>query len=153
MERLLTFRLGGEIYGLEVAHIQEVVEAPPLYYIPRAPAMVLGAMNFHGSILPVLDLTACLGFGDGERDHRIIVLTPGDAQLALAVSALAGIVPFGEESLLPAQEDQVATACIRSVLPDRGEMINLLDLERLLGSLETICIQTGGRHGVEGADR
>ncbi|OHB28660.1 MAG: hypothetical protein A2X84_06330 [Desulfuromonadaceae bacterium GWC2_58_13] len=136
MDQLLVFRLGGENYGLEVAHIQEVVESPPLYYIPRAPAILLGAMNFHGSILPVLDLTASLGFGEGEHDHRIIVLTPDNAQLALAVSALAGIVPFADEALLPAREDQVPMACIRSVLPDRGEMINLLDLDRLLGSLE-----------------
>lgn len=136
MDQLLVFRLGSEMYGLEVAHIQEVVESPPLYYIPRAPGILLGAMNFHGSILPVLDLTACLGFSEGGCDHRIIVLAPVEAHLALAVSALSGIVPFAGEALLPAQEDQAPMACIRSVLPDRGEMINLLDLDRLLGSLE-----------------
>ncbi|WP_432821596.1 chemotaxis protein CheW [Trichloromonas sp.] len=138
MAQLLVFRIGGEMYGLEVAHIQEVVESPQLYYIPRAPASLLGAMNFHGSILPVLDLAACLGFGEAERDPRVIVLTPGEAQLALAVTAMAGIVPFADEALLPGPEDQSQATCIRAVLPDRGEMINLLDLERLLGSLENL---------------
>jgi purine-binding chemotaxis protein CheW len=138
MDQLLAFQLGSESYGLEVTHIQEVVEAPPLYYIPRAPASLLGAINFHGGILPVLDLAACLGFGEGARDPRIIVLTPDDAPLALAVSVIAGIVPFAEESLLLGQEDQGLVACIRAVLPDRGEMINLLDLNRLLGRLENL---------------
>ena len=136
MAQLLAFQLGSEMYGLEVTHIQEVVESPPLYYIPRAPASLLGAINFHGSILPVLDLAACLGFGEKERDLRIIVLTPEEAQLALAVSAIVGIVPFAEEALLPGQEGQALAACIRAVLPDRGEMINLLDLDRLLVSLD-----------------
>jgi len=138
MDQLLVFRLGSETYGLEVAHIQEVVQSPPRYYIPRAPASLLGAMNFHGSILPILDLPATLNFDAGEQDPRIIVLAPDDAQLALAVSAIVGIVPYDEEELLAAREDQSPAACIRAVLPDRGAMIHLLDLDRLLGSLQNI---------------
>lgn len=138
MDQLLAFQLGGETYGLEVTHIQEVIEAPPFYYIPRAPASLLGSINFHGSILPVLDLATFLGFGEGINDPRIIVLTHDDAQLALAVSAFAGIVSFATEDLLPCHEDQGHSACIRAVLASRGEMINLLDLDRLLGSLENL---------------
>ncbi len=138
MDQLLVFRLSSELYGLEVAHIQEVVESPAFYYVPRAPSSLLGAMNFHGSILPVLDLAARLGFDLGEHDPRIIVLSPDDAQLALAVTTIVGIRPFAAEVLLLGQADQAQATCIRAVLPDRGEMINLLDLDQLLGSLETL---------------
>jgi purine-binding chemotaxis protein CheW len=143
MAQLLVFRLGDEIYGLEVTHIQEIVEAPQLYYIPLAPAILLGAMNFHGNILPVLDLTACLGFGQEAHDHRIIVLALADGQLALAVSALSGIISFAAEELLGVEEDREPRAHVRAVLPDRGEMINLLDLDRVLGSLESFCNSDG----------
>lgn len=143
MAQILVFRLGSEMYGLEVAHIQEVVESPPLYYIPRAPDSLIGAMNFHGSILPVLDLAACLGFGEGQQDPRIVVLTPAIAQLALAVSAIQGTLPFADEDLLPTRDDQAQAACIRAVLPDQDDMINLLDLDQLLGSLENFLNSDG----------
>ena len=56
MGQVLTFRLGEERYGLEMAKVQEIIEAPRFYYIPLAPPCYLGAINFHGTILPVLDL-------------------------------------------------------------------------------------------------
>lgn len=138
LEQLLAFRLGGELYGLEIAHIQEVVEAPPLYTIPRAPAAMPGALNFHGSILPVLDLAAFLDFATGKRDARVLVLSPAVAHLALAVTALRGVIPFAPESLLPTREEQTRATCIRAVLTQGREMINLLDLKTLLGRLESL---------------
>ena len=138
MEQLLAFRLGGELYGLEIAHIQEVVEAPPLYTIPRAPAAMPGALNFHGSILPVLDLAAYLNFATDKRDARVLVLSPAVAHLALAVTALRGVVSFAPETLLPTREEQTRDTCIRAVLNQGGDMINLLDVKTLLGRLESL---------------
>ncbi|MDY0269122.1 chemotaxis protein CheW [Trichloromonas sp.] len=136
MEQLLSFRLGGELYGLEIAHIQEIVEAPTLYTIPRAPEAMSGALNFHGSILPVLDLAAYLDFATGKQDARVLVLVPTVAQLVLAVTTLCRVVPFVSGELLPTCAEQARAACVRAVLEQEGEMINLLDLKRLLERLE-----------------
>ncbi len=138
MDKVLVFRLGAEYYGLEIAHIQEVIELPPLHYIPRAAEHFLGAVNVHGSILPVLDLAVFLGFDSRQRDHRIIVLTPQVCRMALAVTALEPIVPLNRDSLLPAQQEPKQGSCIRAVLNLEAEMINLLDTEGLLARLETV---------------
>lgn len=135
MEMVLTFRLGEEVYGLEVTQVQEIVEAPVLDYIPRAPRDYLGAMNFHGSILPVLDLGARLGFGQGERDGRVVVLPPAVGFLALAITRLGRIVPLEREHLLPCRQERERETFIREIYDRDGELINLLDLERLLSSL------------------
>ncbi|BCR06864.1 hypothetical protein DESUT3_39330 [Desulfuromonas versatilis] len=138
MEQVLTFRLGAEHYGLEIAHLQEIVESPPIYQVPRGADWLLGAINVHGSILPVLDLAALLGFDNRERDPRVIVLSREFGRLALAVAALGKIVPLDPDALLPVQQQEQQTACIRGVLNLEADMVNLLDMERLLGSLEKI---------------
>jgi len=137
MELVLIFRLGEEFYGLDVRQVQEIVEAPDYDYIPLAGQEYLGAVNFHGSILPVLDLAGYLGFEQADRDDRIIVLTAADGSLALAVGTVGRIVPLEREQLLPAREDQEREAFIREVFNHGGDMINLLDLQRLLESLTT----------------
>lgn len=136
MELILVFHLAEELYGLEVSQVQEVVEAPRIDYIPLAPAGFLGAINFHGSILPVLDLVGHLGFAAGERDLRLIVLPPQVSSLGLAVTSLVGIVPLEHDALLPYRQERESAVYIRAAFShDRG-MINLLDVPRLLNSLE-----------------
>ena len=134
--QVLLFRLGEELYGLEVAKIQEVVDSPVLYYIPRASEHFLGAINFHGIILPVLDLADYLGFTRHQRDNRVIVLVSDLCSLALAVTSVGKIVTCDPDALLPLQQDRQEACHIRAVLSRDEEMINLLDSARLMASLE-----------------
>ena len=137
MDLVLTFRLAEELYGLEVGQVQEIVEAPRFDDIPLAPAVYLGAINFHGSILPVLDLVGHLGLNDTHRDPRVIVLPATTCALGLAVSAIGRIFPMVRDDLLPCRQEEGKEAFIREVFNREGEMINMLDLPRLLASLET----------------
>ncbi|PLX94348.1 MAG: hypothetical protein C0621_05605 [Desulfuromonas sp.] len=136
MEKVLIFTLGDERYGLEVAHIQEIVESPPLFYIPRAPGHYRGALNFHGTILPVLDLPLYLGFSQAECGERVVVLPPSLGTLALAVTAIERIVPFESDSLLPVPQERLGHGYIRAALEREGDVINMLDIERLLTTLD-----------------
>lgn len=147
MEQVLVFRLGEEHYALEVAHIQEVVESPRYHYIPRMPAAFLGAINFHGSILPVLDLGAGSGSAGEQRDGRIIVLAAALCPLALAVTAVQRIVLLDADALLPSREEGRLAGCSRAAFSLDGETIHLLDAARLLASLEKTEMGTGGDHG------
>jgi chemotaxis signal transduction protein len=147
MEQVLVFRLGEELCALEVAHIQEILESPRYHYIPLAPAAFPGAINFHGSILPVLDLGVCLGFAGDQQNGRIIVLAASLCPLALAVTAIQRIVPLDADALLPSREEGRLAGCSRAAFSLDGEMINLLDAARLLASLEMTEKGTGGDYG------
>ncbi len=51
------FHAGGARYGLEASAIVEIIPAAALRPIPRMPSDVAGLLNYHGTIVPVLDLT------------------------------------------------------------------------------------------------
>jgi purine-binding chemotaxis protein CheW len=147
MELALTFRLGEDLFGLAVPHIQEVVESPPLHYIPRSPAGFLGAINCHGRILPVLDLAAHLGLGGDCRDARVVVLAPEACAVALAVTTLQRFVPLAAATEQPAAGEEAVSGCVAAILEHEGENIRLLDVARLRASLEKTVKVTGGDHG------
>jgi len=147
MSQLLVFLLGEERYGLEVDKIQEVVEADELFYIPRAPEHILGALNFHSQVVPVFDLGGFLQLNIGDRDHRVVVLSRHDQKLALAVNQVVGFRPLIEEALLPESEERRAATYIRAVQSEGGDMVNLLDMERLLVSIEETFAVRGGERG------
>ncbi|PLX98311.1 MAG: hypothetical protein C0623_13395 [Desulfuromonas sp.] len=138
MDLVLVFRLADEWFGLEVDDLQEIVEAPELNYVPRAPRSILGAINFHGNIVPVLDLSRYMGLADDAYGQRVIVLPIGQKALALGVTAIHRIVPLNREMLLTCQQEEQKDLHIRMLYSYEEKMINMLDLPSLLSSLETL---------------
>jgi len=147
MERLLLFRVGEALHALEVEQVQEVVESPRYHYIPRAPAVFAGAINFHGSVVPVLDLAAFLGCAGERRDGRVIVLPQASCVLGLAVAEVQRIVPLDGETILPLALEGRPEGCCRAVFDSPWGEIRLLDVPRLLERLEMSFNETGGDHG------
>ena len=139
MPRLLLFRVGDLQYGLEIAAIQEVADDPPLYAIPQGGRHLLGAVNLHGRVLPVIDLPGLLGLDAAPRDPRLVVLGPECHSLVLAVSAIGRIVAFEAADLrLPTDEEReraVAGVVAAGALADP---VNLLDAGAVVERLETI---------------
>jgi len=54
--QVLVFRLDQRRYALPLAAVERVVRAVDVTPLPKAPAIVLGAINMHGRVLPVLDV-------------------------------------------------------------------------------------------------
>ncbi|HEY8961744.1 MAG TPA: chemotaxis protein CheW [Luteolibacter sp.] len=57
----LLFRIGKDRYGLEISRIVEVLPALPLKKLPRAERGVAGILDYHGELVPVLDLSELCG--------------------------------------------------------------------------------------------
>jgi purine-binding chemotaxis protein CheW len=147
MEQVLLFHLGVEPCALDVVHIQEIVESPPFFFIPLAPAVFSGAINFHGTIVPVLDLGACLGISGDQRDGRIIVLAAELCSLAVAVTKIRKIILLDPDELSPTRSEGPLASLSRATFSLDGESVNLLDLAHLLTRLEMTEKRTGGNHG------
>jgi chemotaxis-related protein WspB len=58
---VLTFHLGGERFGLPVDLVREVLAWPSLRQLPSAPDYVAGMLNYHGELVPVIDLNHLTG--------------------------------------------------------------------------------------------
>ena len=59
--KYLIFSLQGSRYAFDLAQVAEVCEPLPTWPVPGAPPCYAGAMNFHGTIVAVMDLAAFLG--------------------------------------------------------------------------------------------
>jgi len=91
--KYLLFTLQGRRYAFDLAQLAEVDEPLPTWPIPGAPPCYSGAMNFHGTIVAVMDLAAFLGFSSNQSLQKVIVLNAGIAALAFLVERVERIVP------------------------------------------------------------
>ncbi|GAB7028160.1 chemotaxis protein CheW [Geotalea toluenoxydans] len=131
--RYLLFTLMDSTYAIDLQQVAEVVEPPPLSPIPRAPAHLIGAMNSHGNIKAVVDLSLMLNQGSRKFDGKILVLEDRFASLAIRVDGVLAIAATETMERKPAEEDDELSDWIIS---DGTQVIRLLALDKLLQRLE-----------------
>jgi purine-binding chemotaxis protein CheW len=72
----MTFRLGNELFALNVAQVRDVLEMSPITRVPTAPAYMRGVVNVRGKAIPVVDLRLRFGLPPAAEtlSTRIMVM-------------------------------------------------------------------------------
>lgn len=91
--RYLIFAMSEELYAFDLAQVAEVSELQATWPIPGSPTCYAGAINFHGSIVAVMDLAHFMGLPACRKPDKIIIIHPGIADLAFLVEKVLRIVP------------------------------------------------------------
>ena len=92
--RYLTFRLGDELFAVNVFKAREVLDITRTTRIPTAPAYMRGVINVRGNAIPVVDLRMKFGLPvTPETMHtRIIVMELMNEGETLVIGGLADSV-------------------------------------------------------------
>ena len=90
----LTFRLGDEVFALEITQVREVLDYTAITRVPRMPAFMRGVINLRGSVVPVVDLRLKFGMSATERTLNTCII-------------IAEVSVGGERTLLGALADSV----------------------------------------------
>jgi len=104
-QKLVTFEVAGQEFGLDLSVVHEIVPAPDTVAVaPHAEAVVLGVMAYRDSLLPLLSLRGLLGFGrDAEAEGRskVVVTAVGGVLVGLVADRMRAIVPADPDLMEP----------------------------------------------------
>ena len=136
----LTFRLGGEEYGIDILRVQEIRSYEQPTRIANAPAFVKGVVNLRGVIVPIIDLRLKLGCDSAEYNAFtvVIVLNVKGRVVGAVVDSVSDVLELTREHIKAAPElhtnmDGNFITGIGSV----GErMLILMDIEGLMSSAD-----------------
>jgi chemotaxis signal transduction protein len=111
VRKYLIFALAGRRYAFDLAHVAEVVEQPVTWPIPLAPPCYLGAINFHGTIVAVMDLAIIFGLSGVQSVENVIVLDTRIASLAFATESIIRIAVMNQIGIsVPKGDDAFASS-------------------------------------------
>jgi purine-binding chemotaxis protein CheW len=116
---LVLFRIGKELYGLDVQSILDIHPCTSITPLPRVPQWIAGLTNIGGHILAVLDLQPFLGLALPETQKEesptttyLIRISAQDIELALRVDEVLAI------EVLPTSKIQEKTDVTRNLPPE-----------------------------------
>lgn len=139
--QLVVFRLGKELYGVNISSVQEIVRVPGVTQVPDAPAFLEGVINLRGRIVPVIDLRKRLGLAAAEKDKasRVLVTEKEGKVVGLLVDAASEVLRITSEEVEapPEMISAIGVEYITGVAKVEERLIILLDLKKIL-SVEDI---------------
>lgn len=131
----ITCEVAGQQFGLDIMAIREIRAWSPATRLPRVPHYMAGVVNLRGTVLPVMDLAARLGWDKTEPTprHAIIVTHVNGQARGLIVDSVNDIVSLPADALQ--QPDAAAQGHVLNFLeglaPVNERMVMVLDLAAL----------------------
>ncbi|HZY19174.1 MAG TPA: chemotaxis protein CheW [Ramlibacter sp.] len=136
----LTYRLGGEEYGVDIQKVQEIRSCETPTRIPGAPAYVKGVVNLRGVIVPIVDLRLKLACerADYNPFTVVIVLAVNKRVVGVVVDSVSDVLDLKADAIKPPPELSAGSGAefVTGIASVGDRMLMLVDLDCLLG--ETI---------------
>lgn len=134
--RWITFRLGDEIYGVEVRRVREILLIKDILPVPGAPDYVLGITNIRGSVVTVVDGRKRMNLKAVEYTDvtRMIVLESGDRVAAIVVDNVSDIIDMPESAINanPTLNAVDETRYVNGVISSPDKLIIMLNVDKFI---------------------
>lgn len=131
---MLVFHLSGEMCGLPVESVREVVPMAALSRPPSLPSILEGFLNLGGTAVPVLRLDRLFGLPEQPPGlySPLVILDGHPHPMALLVDSVSDVLSVAEDALLPIHEKRSFNDCVKAEVAAGDRVIHLLSPERIL---------------------
>ena len=143
--QVVSFALGSEEYGVDIAQVQEINRMVTITHVPQAAQFMEGVINLRGRLIPIVDLRTRFGMRSSERtkNTRIVVTEIGSKRVGMIVDSVSEVLRIPVEQIEDAPDlvAGVDTEYIRGVGKMGDRLIIMLDLARVISGSEKTELQ------------
>ena len=144
----LTFRLDQEEYGIDILKVQEIRGYEPPTRIAHAPEFIKGVVNLRGTIIPIVDMR--LKFNCSQAEYNsftvVIILNLRNRVVGIVVDSVSDVMELAADNVkaAPDIESVIDNDCILGLGSVGERMLILLDIEKLMSSVDMGLVAAGG---------
>lgn len=145
--QVVVLQLANEHYGVDIAAIEGIIKMRAITRMPLAPGYVEGITTLRGNILPVIDLRKPFGLKQQpvSCDTRIVVAYVEENKVGLIVDAVSQVMRVSDGDIEPPPPiaTTIHSAFIRGIVKIGGQLVILLDLDKVLNATEKESLAAG----------
>jgi len=145
----LTYKLGEEVFALDISKVREVLDFTTATKVPRTPEFMRGVINLRGCVVPVIDLrlkfgmpetaqtvNTCIIVVEVEMDGENIVL----GSLADSVQEVIEMEPSQIEAA-PHIGTHLKTEFLKGMGKHNENFVMILDIDRVFSLQELVVVK------------
>lgn len=131
MAHLLVFRVGRELFGVELITVEEALDMPALHPLPEMTQSMLGVFTLRGALVSVFAPEASLGIAC-RNPTTVVVFCGGDRRVALATDDVDDVMVVDLRGVREAPGARTADGALLGIVHRQSDLIALLDSETLI---------------------
>ncbi len=149
LNQYLTFKLGDEMFAIDVSQVREILDVTMITKVPRSPSFMRGVINVRGSVVPVVDLRMKFEMSKTEQtvDTRIVVMEITlDGELTIIgtlADAVHNVMDIEQTGIEPPPKVGAKwnTEFIHGIGKHNDEFIIILNVDRIFSAEELAMVQ------------
>ena len=142
--QLVTFRLGEELYGVNIMDVKEIVRLQNVRVIPNAPYYVEGIVKLRSEIIPIIDLHKRFNIQstakpeDIEMEGGFIILDIEGSKIGIIIDKVERVVTIKEEDVKepPQMLSGIGNEYIEGVVREDHGYLIMLNTRKLFNASE-----------------
>ena len=136
-QTIVLFSLDEQHYGLYLSAVERVVLTVEITALPKVPSIVMGVVNFHGEIIPVINIRKRFNLPEREveLDDQLIIARTAKRIVAFVVDLVSGVHELKHSHLVDIKEAFQYTEYLSGIAKVEDNIVLIHDLEKFL-SLE-----------------
>ena len=135
VRRWIGFELAGQLYGVPILAVQEVLATAEIEPVPGTASEVLGVINLRGQIVTVIDLRRRLGLPAAAEaaDGPLVVFDAPGETLAARVDRVTHVRRIPDPAIKPVpRTGNTPCAAVLGLVSRDAELMTLLDVPALM---------------------
>lgn len=150
----LTFLISGELFGLGILYIKEIIEYESVTHVPMMPDYIPGVINLRGNVVPVIDLNHRFYKKNTITDRKTCIiitevqLENESVDVGLLVDAVNEVVDIPENMIEdpPSFGSKIRLDFIQGLGKLENHFVILLKINKILDLNEFLTIQEKSSH-------
>ena len=153
LSQLVVFALDEGLYALDLRIVERIVNAVEITLLPESPDIVLGIINYHGRIIPAVNIRRRFHLPEREIQitSRLIIADLLKRTVALVVDEVVGVVETPEEKIVKADSVLTGMDYIQGVMKMEDSMVLIHDLNKFLSLEEEKILDTAIINNAKGS--
>ncbi len=134
----VTFRIGGQLFGLSVAEIHDVFRPSRMTPVPLSGSEIAGVLNLRGRIVTAIDARSRLGLPalkkDSQAQYLAIGVERGGESFGLLIDEIGDVVQLDDARMEqnPVNLDATWSGVSRGVYRLDDRLLVIMDIDQML---------------------
>ena len=140
--KLLTFKLDQWRCAVPISIVEKVLQAVAITPLPQMPDILLGIIDVHGTVIPVVNIRYRFQLQQNKRllSEQLVIVETIKRRLAFLVDGMTDIIDCPETEIVPSNDLISGLNQVEGVVKTTLGMILVYDFERFLSLEEEMLL-------------